>query len=174
MEATGALDDVIHVCESEGLTAANIVRLADALAGEFGVRSDEVAVLRVVDGSLVFLHPEKLTKVGSIPLSSVSSIAAASVTNRRAQVFNNFTQTRHTSIFEAVDLSNSGMKLDERLRTSTIQKLMTAPVVSGSTPLGVLEICRKGPSDRAAGPDFSAKDLQKLIGIASKIAPLLK
>jgi len=56
----------------------------------------------------------------------------------------------------------------------TIQKLMSAPVLGAEGVVGVIEICRKGTSAPAAGPDFSPADLQKLVAISGSLAKCFK
>ena len=51
-----------------------------------------------------------------------------------------------------------------------IQKLMSAPVISMNKVLGVIQICRKGLTGPAAGPDFSQADLQKLAAATAALA----
>jgi hypothetical protein len=157
--------------EQEGLTPENSRRLAARLARRFGVRDDEVGILRVEGSTLVFCHPAKLQEVGRIPLNSSSSIAARTANTRRPEMLNNFSQVKHTSFFEAVNLSEAEVGDGERpdLRGKVIQKLISVPVMEGRTVRGVIQVSRKGPSSSAAGPDFTQQDLQQLADAASAL-----
>lgn len=141
-------------------------RVCAELASIFYVRTNEVALLRLQEQILTFLFPTELRSVGAIPLSS-SAIAARTAKSRTAEVFNNFTQVRHHSVFELIKLSGSEA-------TQVIQKLMSAPVIQlDGMVLGVIQISRKGVSPAAAGPDFNIRDLVKLEVAASEIGKLM-
>src|SRR5512141_831996 len=92
--------------EAEGLTPKNAERLGQELAKVFSVKEDEVGILRIEKQNLVFCYPAKLHNVGSIPLNTSTSVAVRTANSRRAEVINNFAQIKHTSVFEAVELSN--------------------------------------------------------------------
>ena len=129
-----------------------------SLADLFKVRTHEVGLLGVKASRLEFLHPFELRQAGSIPLSS-NAVAARVATANRAQLWNDFVTVPHWSVFETVCLhepSDQGAQV--------IQKLMAAPVVSpmDGEVVGVVQICRKGPGRNAAGPDFTATDLERL------------
>jgi hypothetical protein len=113
------------------------------------VKPDEVGILRIERQLLVFCYPAKLHNVGSIPPNTSNSVAVR--TAKRAEVINNFAQARHTSVVEAVELSDQKAtdKPDYHLRV--IQKLMSAPVIGGSRAVGVIQVSRKGASAPAAG-----------------------
>jgi hypothetical protein len=117
--------------------------------------------------------------VGSIPLNTSTSVAVRSANTRRAEVINNFAQIKHTSIFEAVELSSpqstpvgKGEKSDYHLHL--IQKLMSAPVLGPAGAVGVIQVSRKGTSAPASGADFMPTDLQKLVACASALAKCFK
>jgi transcriptional regulator with GAF, ATPase, and Fis domain len=176
--ATAALAfaQIANDCESEGLTPHNVERIAGELAKAFSVHNDEVAILKLEKTNLRFLYPAKLGNVGSIPLNTTTSVAARTASTKRAEAINNFAQTKHASIFEAVELSPKAQHVvgqkDEK--HSPIQKLMTVPVVSPTGVLGVVQICRKGKSAPEAGADFSPADLQRLVAIATALAKCFK
>jgi transcriptional regulator with GAF, ATPase, and Fis domain len=160
--------------EAEGLTPHNVERLGAELAKTFSVHADEVAILKLEKNLMVFVYPTKLHQVGSIPMNTGSSVAARTASTKRAEAINNFAQTKHASVFESVELGKKpepGLHKEEK---HIIQKLMTAPVVSPTGVLGVLQICRKGTSAPAAGNDFSQPDLQKLVAIASSLVKCFK
>ena len=164
-------------CEKDGLTPKNGEKIAAELAKTFGVKDDEVGVLRVDKASLVFVYPVKLHNVGTIPLNTTGSVAARSFNSKRAEIINNFAQAKHTSIFEAVDTGSRpkpppGEKVDKH--AYVIQKLMSAPVMGPSGPVGVVQVCRKGMSAPASGADFSPADLQKLVTICQALAKCFK
>jgi len=128
----------------------------------FGVRPDEVALLRLENGLLKFLSPAELSTAGTIPISSSTAVAAHTAVTRKTELFNNFTRIKHASIFESI--KPSGEKVEgEGLRPATIHKLMSAPILDkGSKVLGVVQISHKGFDLGSAGPDFTLDDLQQL------------
>ena len=69
LEASGAAPD-----------SSALEKVATALARLFNVDTDEIAVLKMVPKykSLKFVIPEKLSLVGTIPLTSTSALAARS------------------------------------------------------------------------------------------------
>jgi len=166
-------------CEAEGLKPENAEKIGLELARVFGVKQDEVGILRVQRGHLVFCYPSRLHIVGSIPLSTIGSVAVRTANTRHPEYFNNFAKVKHSSVFEAVELSEH--KPDRVVHNphhdqqpNVIQKLMAAPVVGPEGTLGVIEISRKGVSAPAAGPDFTLADLQKLVACASALAKCFK
>lgn len=128
----------------------------------FGVRPNEVALLRLENGLLKFLCPSELTTAGSIPISSSTAVAAHTAVTKKIELFNNFTRVKHASIFESI--KPGGEKGDEEeLRPATIHKLMSAPILDKADKvLGVIQICHKGFDLASAGPDFTLDDLQQL------------
>lgn len=161
-------------CAEEGLTSANAQRLALELAKSFNVQSDEVGILRREKQQLVFVYPAKLASVGTIPLNTGGSVAARTATSKRPELINNFAQTRHATIFEAVELDASRFTSLTGEKRFVIQKLMSAPVLGPSGVLGVIQISRKGISAVKAGPDFTPADLQRLAAAASSLALCFK
>jgi hypothetical protein len=108
-----------------------------------------------------------LKTAGAIPLSS-SAVAARTARTRQAELFNGFTQVKHSSIFELVKLGDTG------LDAQVIQKLMSAPVLVGNGQVvGVIQVSRKAPRPAAAGPDFTPDDLQKLESVAGVVGRLM-
>jgi len=134
------------------------------IAELFHVKPTEVALLELRGKLLHFVFPAELATAGAIPLSS-SAVAARTAQSMKSEIFNGFAQVNHFSVFELVKIGDSG--LDDQV----IQKLMSAPVVSGKGEvLGVIQISRKGPRPNIAGPDFTAADLQKLEAVAKFVA----
>jgi hypothetical protein len=144
-----------------------LAKVARTLASIFGVDPDEVAILRLEPKSknLTFVIPEKLAAIGSIPLSSATALAARSARERRTEVVNNFSSSRHASVFEGVPLG--------RGRGESIQKIMSAPVIEGTEVLGVVQISRKGHSASEAGSDFTQKDLRTLTSLSPALGRFL-
>ena len=114
-----------------------------------------------------FLFPAELRTAGAIPVSS-SAVAARTAQTKRAEVFNNFTQVNHFSVFELVKIGDSG--LDDQV----IQKLMSAPILNRTQKvLGVIQVSRKGARPAIAGPDFTPADLRKLESVARFVAKFM-
>ena len=156
-------------CEAEGLSPKNGEKIGTEIAKAFNVQPDEVGILRVDKTHLIFVYPTKLHNVGSIPLNTTGSVAARCAQSKRAEILNNFAQAKHTSIFESVDLTGKAHSIGEKTEHHVIQKLVSVPVVGPAGTLGVIEVCRKGTSSPAAGPDFTPADMQKLVMIAGSL-----
>lgn len=140
-----------------------------ALAKMFGVRQQEVALMRLEHGLLKFLFPEQLKTAGSIPVSSSSSVAAHTASAKKTELFNTFTKVRHARVFETVKLTTGSEEHDES-EHAAIQKLMSAPVLTPERKvLGVIQVSRKGFDAGSAGPDFTSNDVQQL-ELAAKVA----
>lgn len=161
---------VVQECRHGGLSDDNVGRIVKAVAEEFSVRSQEVAILRVEEPWLVFVHPVRLRNVAAIPVNATHSVAAQTVSNRRPQIINNFAQVRHTTIFESIQLDEH----DRDRSAAIIQKLISVPIPGETGPIGVLQVCRKGSSLHQAGEDFSFLDLQRLMSKASVLAKLMR
>src|SRR5690242_18887479 len=171
-----AFAQIANECEPDGLTPKNGERIANELAKVFNVKATEVGILRVDKTLLIFVYPPKLHNLGSIPLNTTGSVAARTATTKRAEVINNFAQTKHTSVFEAVELESKSKEIgrEHDHAMHLIQKLMSAPVVNGTSTVGVIQVCRKGASAPASGGDFAAPDLQKLVAVAGALAKCFK
>jgi len=144
-------------------------KFCTALAKLFAVRPTEVALMRLEGALLKFLYPDALKTAGAIPVSSSSAIAAHTANAKKAEMFNGFAKVKHASIFESVKLPAPEDSNEEGLQ-STIQKLMSAPILSTEQKvIGVIQICRKGYSPSSAGPDFTPEDL-KQIELAAAVA----
>ena len=146
----------------------SIPALADRIAKNLYVIPDEVAILAVSERRrhLYFLVPEALRNVGQIPLSSTSALAARTVRESRPDIANNFSTVRHASVFE-------GIKADS-LTASTIQKIISAPILADGSVIGVIQISRKAPTVAEAGPDFTSDDLGKLLAICKPLGKLIQ
>jgi hypothetical protein len=141
--------------------AGTPVQCCVELSKFFGVRPDEVALLRLENGLLKFLSPVELSTAGTIPISSSTAVAAHTAVTKKIELFNNFTRIKHASIFESI--KPVGEKEGEDLRPATIYKLMSAPVLDKlESVLGVIQISHKGFDLASSGPDFTLDDLQEL------------
>jgi hypothetical protein len=99
-------------------------------------------------------------------LSSNNALASRTAREQKAEIMNNFSASRHASVFEGVPL---GRRYGE-----TIQKIISAPIFDGGEVIGVIQISRKGKSMSDAGPDFMQKDLKQLISISHALELFLK
>ena len=165
--------------EKEGLNAKSGERIAAELAKTFGVKPDEVGILQLEKQMLHFVYPAKLGTVGSIPLNQSSSVAARIANSKRAEIINNFAQSKHVSVFESVELSSKQKVVGqaakpEEKQAHVIQKLMAVPVMGPAGVVGVIEVSRKGKSAPDAGPDFTPADLQKLVAVSGALAKAFK
>ena len=161
-QKTEYLESLVVALEGAG-TAPNpdaLAKVALALGKLFGVRPDEVALLKTVPKhkSLKFVIPQKLSQMGTIPLTSTSSLAARTARERRPDLANNFSASRHVTVFETIPLGQDPREL--------IHKIMSAPILDGTSVQGVVQICRKGRSPGSAGPDFSQKELRALVALS--------
>jgi hypothetical protein len=111
--------------------------------------------------------PEALKNVGFIPLSSNSALAARTARDSRPEIDNNFTLARHATVFE-------GVKINSEETPESIQKMVSAPILSEGKVIGVIQISRKGSSAANAGPDFTAGDLGKILALCKPLGKLLR
>ena len=158
---------VDELCKSGSIEVSHVSKLAQQIGKAFNVKPDEVAVLTMTqqDKFLRFIVPEKLQKVGDIPMTSTNSLAVRTARDRKPEVINNFSTARHPTVFEAVPLGTQ--------RGEPIQKIMSAPVAAENKTIGVIQISRKGKSVTAAGPDFTPKDLNELVAIGGVLGRCL-
>jgi hypothetical protein len=142
--------------------------VAEGIAKNLSVRTDEVAILGVSNRwrHLYFIVPEALKNVGFIPLSSKSALAARTVRESRPEIINDFTSVKHASVFEGVKFAPESGEV--------IQKIISAPILSGDRVLGVIQISRKGANAKLAGPDFISGDLGKVLALCKPLAKLLQ
>lgn len=146
----------------------SLENVAKILAKLFGVETDEVAILKLIPKykSLKFVIPEKLSLVGTIPLTSTTALAARTARERKAEVVNNFSTARHANVFEAVPLGRNPNEL--------IQKIMSAPVLDGTRVHGVVQISRKAKTLAQAGADFTPRDLRALVSLSPTLDRFLR
>jgi len=145
-----------------------LASVAEKIAKTLSVRKDEVAIMGVSTRwrHLHFLVPEALKNVGFIPLSSNSALAARTARDSRPEIDNNFTAARHAAVFEGVKISSQ--------EPESIQKMLSAPILSEGRVIGVIQISRKGSSTASAGPDFTAADLGKILALCKPLGKLLR
>lgn len=139
-------------------------QVAGAIAKNFKVKLDEVAILRLTPSGreLEFVVPEKLAKVGTIPLTSTNALAVRTVRDRKPELVNKFTTSEHPTVFEAVPLREEGRV--------PIQKILSVPILVKGKAAGVIQVSRKGATPAAAGADFTHKDSGELSQVASALA----
>jgi hypothetical protein len=160
------LGALVNTLESNGVAPDSdaLGNVATLVAKLFGVDIDEVAILKYK--SLKFVIPEKLSPVGTIPLTSTTALAARTARERKAEVVNNFSTARHANVFEAVPLGRDPNEL--------IQKIMSAPILDGTRVHGVVQISRKAKSLAQAGADFTPRDLRALVSLSPTLDRFLK
>jgi GAF domain-containing protein len=143
-------------------------RLAAQISTGFEAKKEEVAVLRLsADGNMLsFIFPIKLSMIGFIPLSAAHSLAAKTIREKRGEIVNNFAAYKHPTIFEAVDLS------DEE-KAAPIQKIVSAPMITGARVVGVIQISRKAKPGDPVGPDFTPRDLSQLTTLGTILGKYL-
>ena len=146
----------------------SLASVAEKIAKTLSVRKDEVAIMGVSTRwrHLHFLVPEALKNVGFIPLSSNSALAARTARDSRPEIDNNFSVARHAAVFEGVKITSE--------EPESIQKMLSAPILSEGKVIGVIQISRKGPSTASAGPDFTAADLGKILALCKPLGKLLR
>ena len=148
------------------LEAEHLAKIAEAVGRVFSVQPDEVAVLSLTADAkfLRFRVPEQLQTIGQIPMTSNSALAVRTAREQRAEIVNHFNIVPHASVFEGVRLNDQ--------HHEPIQKIMSAPILSGGNVLGVLQVSRKAKMARGA-KDFSPHDLKQLVSITELLAPAL-
>src|SRR6267378_2996892 len=141
--------------------------VAEKIAKNLGVRNDEVAILALSTRwrHLHFLVPEALKKVGFIPLSSNSALAARTARESRPEIENNFAAARHATVFEGVKIAGESAE--------AIQKMISAPILVDGKVIGVIQVSRKGANPANAGRDFTADDLGKILALCKPLGKLL-
>jgi hypothetical protein len=154
--------------EAAGDAPISLVSVAERIARNLGVKTQEVGILAISSKwkHLYFLVPEALRNVGFIPISSTSSLAARTARESRPEINNAFAGVRHASIFESVKIGETVVE--------AIQKIVSAPILSNSRVVGVIQISRRGADPRSAGPDFTSGDLGTVLAICKPLGKLLQ
>ena len=152
------------VAQAAPIDVNTMSKLAGEIGKTFGVKADEVAILTTTadEKFLQFVLPLALQNIGSIPVTSTTALVARTAREKRAELINNFTIARHSTVFEAVPL-------EPKHRGDPIQKIMSAPVIVNSRIAGVLQVSHKGKTVTSAGPDFSPKELTELSAYAAQV-----
>jgi len=153
--------------EQADVSQISLSSVAEKIAKNLGVRNDEVGILAVSTRwrHLHFLVPEALKKVGFIPLSSNSALAARTARDSRPEIENNFAAARHATVFEGVKITGEAAE--------AIQKMISAPILLDGKVIGVIQVSRKGANAASAGPDFTADDLGKILALCKPLAKML-
>jgi hypothetical protein len=154
--------------DEASLKEVSLETLAEKIAKELRVKSDEVAILGVSNRwrHLHFLVPAALKNVGFIPLTSNSALAAKTVRDSRPEINNEFAKMRHATVFEGVKAATT--------TGESIQKIVSAPILYEGKVVGVIQVSRKGENTAAAGADFSADDLGKVLALCRPLGKLVK
>jgi hypothetical protein len=154
--------------DATAMSQISLASIAERIAKNLGVKPDEVAIMGVSSRwrHLHFLVPESLKQVGFIPLSSTSAVAARTARESRPDIINEFASVRHATVFEGVKIGGETSEL--------IQKMISAPILSGEKVVGVIQVSRKGPDARNSGPDFTADDLGKVLALCKPLGKLLQ
>jgi hypothetical protein len=154
--------------EEGAASRISLASVGEKIARSLGVRNDEVAILALSTRwkHLHFLVPEVLKNVGFIPLSSNSALAARTARDSRPEIDNNFTGSRHATVFEGVKITAEAAE--------AIQKIISAPILSDGKVIGVIQVSRKGANSMHCGPDFTAADLGKILALCKPLSKLLQ
>lgn len=152
----------------EGASQVSLASVAEKIARNLGVKTEEVAILAVSNRwrHLHFLVPEALKKVGFIPLSSNSALAARTARDSRPEIENNFAAARHATVFEGIKISAEPAE--------AIQKMISAPILLDGKVIGVIQVSRKGANPASAGVDFTADDLGKILAFCKPLGKMLR
>ena len=126
----------------------------------FEWRTDEVAILAATPKrkALQFLIPAKLRRLGTIPFTSTAALAAKTAREKARRNHNNFSYSRHASVFEGVPMGGRKVR--------AIQKIMSAPIFGEDKTVGVVQISRKAAFPEEAGTDLPSDELRKLQSVA--------
>lgn len=154
--------------DEASLKDVSLVALAEKIAKELRLKSDEVAILGVSSRwrHLHFLVPQALKNVGFIPLTSNSALAAKTVRESRPEINNEFAKVRHATVFEGVKTATT--------TGESIQKIISAPILCDGRVVGVMQVSRKGENAASAGSDFTSDDLGKVLALCRPLGKLVK
>lgn len=143
--------------------------VADFLIQALARNTDKgrVGVLMVIPGSnhLTFAYPRHLAKGNVIPID-VNSFAGRCLTRKEVLVENSVASEPHLDFYERVR--------DSAGRTASIQKMITAPLVTAEgRAIGVIQVSRVGTTPPEAGPDFTPMDANNLAKGCKILAPYI-
>jgi hypothetical protein len=166
-EMTRLVDALVN--QGTPIDVATMSKLATQIGKTFGVKDDEVAILMTTPDEkfLQFIVPLALQNIGTIPVTSTSALASRTAREKRPELINNFTVSRHSTVFEAVPL-------ELKHRGDPIQKIMSAPVLLENKIAGVVQVSRKGKTVGSSGPDFAPRELTELSSFAAQIGRCFK
>jgi GAF domain-containing protein len=166
-EMTRLVDALVK--QGTPIDIATMSKLAAQIGKTFGVKDDEVAILMTTPDEkfLQFVVPQALQNIGTIPVTSTSALAARTAREKRPEIINNFTISRHSTVFETVPL-------EQKQRGDPIQKIMSAPVIMENKIAGVVQVSRKGKTVGSSGPDFAPKELNDLSAFAAQVGRCFK
>lgn len=141
--------------------------LTDCLGEYFAVEAGEISLFLLDKDRdmLVFTWPRGVKIMGNIPIDAGNCLVARTASTMEASIDNRFATTPHLFIYEQFVTGKPG--------SLPIQKIMSAPVVSGSELKGVIQVGRKGGDLESAGADFSEKNLEDLSAFAALFAKYL-
>jgi hypothetical protein len=164
------LERLANALEKDGTGAAaiSLPAIAEKIAKELHVKTDEVAILGLSNRwrHLHFLVPTALKNVGFIPLTSNSALAARTARESTPEINNNFSAVRHATVFEGVKAPTTSGE--------SIQKIISAPILSDGKVVGVLQVSRKGENLAGAGPDFVSDDMAKVMALCRPLGKLVR
>jgi hypothetical protein len=164
------LERIASALSDDGAASSQVslAAVAEKIAKTIGVRKDEIGILALSSRwrHLHFLVPESLKRVGFIPLSSNSALAARTARDGRPEIDNNFAAARHATVFEGTKISGEPGE--------TIYKIISAPILADGKVIGVIQVSRKGSSPLAAGPDFTTDELGKILALCEPLGKLLQ
>ncbi|HYL69418.1 MAG TPA: GAF domain-containing protein [Candidatus Limnocylindria bacterium] len=154
--------------DDSGTSQISLPSIAERIAKSLSVKTDEVAILGLSTKwrHLHFLVPESLKHVGFIPLSSNSALAARTARDNRPEINNTFSGARHATVFEGIKVGGESGE--------AIQKIISAPILSDSKVIGVIQVSRKGANASLAGPDFISDDLGKVVALCKPLGKILQ
>src|SRR5262249_39902769 len=141
-------------------------RVVKYVAGAFGAKTDEVAILFLTSDArhLRFVAPRKFADLGTIPVTKPDSIAVHIFGRKVGAGMNNVPRAKNGGSF------GSGRRRDRRVPS---QRRITGPILRGDGAIGVAQISRKGETPGEAGPDFPAGDVRKAQEIFQAVARYL-
>lgn len=164
------LERLASALETDETSTAKIslMAVAEKIAKELHVRTDEVAILGVSMRwrHLHFMVPTALKNVGFIPLTSKSALAARTARDNRPEINNDFAAVRHATVFEGVKAATTSGE--------SIQKILSAPILNDGKVVGVIQISRKGDTPASVGPDFTPDDLGKVLALCGPLGKLVR
>lgn len=164
------LERLASALETDETSTAKIslMAVAEKIAKELHVRTDEVAILGVSTRwrHLHFMVPTALKNVGFIPLTSKSALAARTARDSRPEINNDFAAVRHATVFEGVKAATTSGE--------SIQKILSAPILNDGKVVGVIQISRKGDTPASVGPDFTSDDLGKVLALCGPLGKLVR